>query len=239
MAGGSWKVAYADFVTALMAFFLLMWILAMVPPEKRAEMAVYFNDPGGYNSRSAVIDYTAPPPSGMLDPLEELTPAELEHLAINRYLQELLKDQIAENKTRLRPSEAGVLLRTSDALTFAPGTTELGADGQRLLQAVVAVMKRFKVHLHVSGHTDGAESGAPRFRDKWELSAARAAAATAYIVEKGGVSPALIQSASYANYRPIVPDSPEHPNPVNRRVEFFFYTPDARPANLGFEQHGP
>lgn len=235
MAGGSWKVAYADFVTALMAFFLLMWILAMVPEEKRAEMAVYFMDPGGYQSRSTIIDYNSPPPTGASEPLDELSQAELDHLAINRFLQELLKDQIVQNKTRLQPSEAGVLLRTSSALNFSPGQTELGPEGEKVLRAVVETMRRFKVHLHISGHTDGAETGAPRFADKWELSAARAAAATAFIVEKGGIKPSLIMSASYADYRPIVPDSPDAPNPVNRRVEFFFYSPDTRPANLGFE----
>lgn len=234
MAGGSWKVAYADFMTAMMAFFLLMWLLGAVPEEKRAELAGYFNDPGGYQTNSTIIDYTAPPPAGLQNLTEDLTPAELQNLAINRFLQDQLKDQIVQNKTRLSPSEAGVLLRTSDAMPFAPGSTDLGPDGEKMLNAVIETMRRFKVHLHISGHTDSAETGAPRFQNKWELSAARAAAVTSYIVERGGINPSLIQSASYANYRPLVPDTPDAPNPVNRRVEFFFFSPDTRPANLGF-----
>lgn len=234
MSGGSWKVAYADFMTAMMAFFLLMWILGMVPEEKRSEIAGYFQDPGGYGSRSTIIDHTAPPPIAPSSMEQELTPAQAEHLAINRFLQSLLQEQVKTNQARIQPSEAGVLLRTSDALTFEPGSADLGPRGQAMLNAVIEVMKRFKVHLLISGHTDSAENGAPRYKDKWELAAARAAAITSYIVEKGGISPSLIMSSSYANYRPIVPDTPQAPNPVNRRVEFFFYSPDTRPANLGF-----
>lgn len=234
MSGGSWKVAYSDFVTALMAFFLLMWILAMVPKEKQAELAIFFDDPGGYASRSKVIDHTAPPPVGSENMLEDLTPSEQELLAINQFLQSVLKDQIVEDKTKLHPSKSGILLRTSNALTFGTGETTLGPDGEKVLEAVIEVMRHFKVHLYISGHTDASETGAPRFQNKWELSAARSASATAFVVEKGKIDPSLIMS-SYANYRPIVPDTAQEPNPVNRRVEFFFYTPDTRPANLGFD----
>lgn len=233
MAGGSWKVAYADFVTALMAFFLLMWILAMVPEEKRAEIAVYFLDPGGYQTNTTIIDHSNPPLSG--SPEADLSESKLNHLAIHRFLSQLLHEHVAQNKTKLRPYEAGVLLRTSNAMTFPPNGTDLGPDGEAVLKAVVETMNRFKVHLLISGHTDNAETGLPNFRDKWELSAARAAAVTAYIVEKGGIEPSMIMSTSYANYRPIVPDNKEEPDPTNRRVEFFFYSPDTRPANLGFQ----
>ncbi|MDR2056123.1 MAG: flagellar motor protein MotB [Desulfovibrio sp.] len=229
---GSWKVAYADFVTAMMAFFLLMWILTMVPPEKREAMAVYFMDPGGYNSQATMLDFSRPPSSSTDE--ADLSPAEMNYLAIQRFLDDLLQDQLTKDQSKLNVSESGVLLRTSNALNFAHNAVDLGPEGMDLLKAAVEVMRRFKVHLVVSGHTDSSETGLPRLRDKWELAAARAAAATAFIVERGGIDPSMIMSTSYANFRPIVPDSVDEPDAINRRVEFFFYTPDMRPANLGF-----
>ncbi|MDR2502960.1 MAG: flagellar motor protein MotB [Deltaproteobacteria bacterium] len=231
MAGSSWKVAYADFVTAMMAFFLLMWVLNMVPPETQKEMSVYFMDPGGYNSGAAVIDFSGPPPVEKMGDEENLTPEQLNLLAINRFLDETLQDELVSKKTSMATTEAGVLLRTSSALNFENNGVDLGAEGEKVLQAVVQVMQRFKVNLAISGHTDSAETGRPRLRDKWELSAARAASVTAYIVDRGGINPSMIRSSSYANFRPIVPDSAEEPNPVNRRVEFFFHTPDTRLSN--------
>ncbi len=227
-------MAYADFVTALMAFFLLLWILTQVPKEKRSEMAVYFMDPGGYNSRVTRIDLTNPPPSAPSD-TDQLTSAELNYLAIHHFLSELLHEQLVDNKTKLTPSEAGVLLRTSSALTFAENAVDLGPEGEKVLMAVVEVMRRFKVNLMVGGHTDSMETGQPRLRNKWELSAARAAFATSFIVERGGVDPSHIMTSAYAGYRPIIPETAGVPTPANRRVEFFFYTPDTKPANLGFQ----
>ena len=52
MGGGAWKVAYADFVTAMMAFFLLLWVLSMVPPETRAGLAAYFSGDRNFDSSS-------------------------------------------------------------------------------------------------------------------------------------------------------------------------------------------
>ena len=232
MAGSSWKVAYADFVTAMMAFFLLMWILNMVPPEKKQEMAVYFMDPGGYDSRAAVIDFSNPPPlsGGDSDLEKNLSPAEADYLAINRLLSDLLQEQVQANKIKLNPTEAGVMLRTSYALTFGYNSVDLPPEGEKVLAASVEVMRRFKVRVTISGHTDSSEDGAPRLRGKWELAAARAAAATSFLVDRGGVDPAMVVSISYADFRPIVPDSAEAPEAVNRRVEFFFQTPEAKPG---------
>ena len=233
MSGSSWKVAYADFVTAMMAFFLLMWILNMVPPEKKSEMAVYFMDPGAYDSRSTVIDLNSPPSpgSGGEKDATELTPEEVNLLAVNRFLTEQLQEQLAARKIFVRATEAGVLLRTSTALNFEQNAADLGPEGDIVLRSVVQVMRRFKVNLDIGGHTDSAEDGSPRLRGKWELSAARAAAVTAFIVDQD-IAPSMIRSNAFANFRPIVPDSEEEPNPINRRVEFFFYTPDTKPTNM-------
>ncbi|MDL2285263.1 flagellar motor protein MotB [Desulfovibrio sp. OttesenSCG-928-F07] len=232
MAGsGSWKVAYADFVTALMAFFLLLWIITQVPEEKKAELSVYFMDPSAYVP-NVQIQTIETPPSNAQDDIGRLSSIELNHLAIHHFLNELLHQDIVEDKTKLNASPEGVLLRTSNALTFAENAVELGPEGQQVLNAVIEVMRRFKVHVLVSGHTDNIENGQPRLRNKWELSAARAAFATSYIVERGHVDPTHITSSSYANYKPIIPSSATEAAPANRRVEFFFYTPESAPEGI-------
>ena len=66
--GGAWKVAYADFVTAMMAFFLVMWITAQSKPAREA-IATYFEDPSSTNPGSGSVRQNVPPPESLTGPL--------------------------------------------------------------------------------------------------------------------------------------------------------------------------
>lgn len=233
MSGGSWKVAYSDFVTALMAFFLLMWIVSLVPPEKKQAMAVYFAEPGGYNSAETVIDLTAPPPLSD-GRARELTPSETLSIEIQRYLKDRLLSANVANEARLSATEAGVMLRGTGHLIFPVNSVDYDPAGQKVLDAVAEVMRHFKVNLLVRGHCSSDETGAPRLYSKWELSAARAAMATQYLIEYGMVPAAAIQSGAYADTKPVVPDANGVVSVENRRVEFLFYRPELRLGALGF-----
>lgn len=244
MSGGSWKVAYADFVTAMMAFFLLMWILGMVPKDKQAEIAGYFKDPGGYGSQSTVIDFTNPPsPSVSVAAdskgVEKISEGAAANIEIHKYIADMAASKNIAKDIAISSSELGVQIRTTNQLIFAPNSAELPEEGKALLDTVIDVMKSFKVNLIIRGHTDPDETGAPQFKSKWELAAARAAAATAYIVENGHINPSQLMSASYADTRPIAINAAgQPPSPENRRVEFFFHRPDVQLNSMGYSARG-
>ncbi|MDL2314577.1 flagellar motor protein MotB [Desulfovibrio sp. OttesenSCG-928-C14] len=229
---GSWKVAYADFVTAMMAFFLLMWILAKVPEDKQAALAGYFASGGAAGSTGNLIvpEQSMTPPT---EAMQQISPAAQTSVEISRYLGSLLRREKMDEEVRITPSEAGVLLRAQSGVMFGENETKLNEKGQVLLQMVAETMRQFKVNLVVRGHADSMEGTGTAF-SKWDLSALRASSAMQYLVEQSGINPSLVMSAFYGDSRPVVPDSGGKPSPENRRLEFFFHRPEVAVGVMGY-----
>lgn len=198
---GSWKVAYADFMTAMMAFFLLMWILNMAPQETKEGLAGYFTLEANAISNlmgdpSAMANNIVVQRVDKLDAREfKLNEVDRSHYAIAQTLRQfLLADAIPSSSSGISSDTVGVLLHiTSDAL-FQPNSVEIAPEGYKILDEVIGVMKKYKVYLVVRGHTAKGETGAPDFPSKWELSSARATTVVRYIIDQGKIDPALIRT---------------------------------------------
>ena len=235
---GSWKVAYADFMTAMMAFFLLMWILNMTPPETKEGLAGYFALDAAFmsNMSSAMANNTLIQRVDKLD-VQEFRASETDagHHAIVRTLRQLLMaDAIPAASSGISSDNAGVLLHVSDDALFKPNSVELLASGYKVLDDVIQVMKKYKVYLVVRGHTAKGETGAPAYPSKWELSSARGTAAIRYIIENGQIDPSLVRSVAYADTRPLVPENDPTASAKNRRVEFYFHRPEVMSNIVGY-----
>ena len=238
MSGGSWKVAYSDFMTAMMAFFLLMWILNMAPPETKEGLAGYFALDAQFasNLSSAMANNTLVQRVDKLD-VQEFKANEVDgsHQAIVRALRQLLlADSIPAPSSGISSDNVGVLLHISGDALFAPNSVEFSSAGYKVLNDVVSIMKKYKVYLVVRGHTSKDETGAPNYPSKWELSSARATAAIRYLVETGKVDPALVRSVAYADTRPLVPENDPGATQKNRRVEFYFHRPEVMSSIVGY-----
>ncbi|MDR2825774.1 MAG: flagellar motor protein MotB [Deltaproteobacteria bacterium] len=232
---GSWKVAYADFVTAMMAFFLLMWILAQVPEDKRTAIAGYFAS-GGQNVGDTGMTIIDEPQNSASQSPSSISANAQASVEVTRFLAQLLRENGLEDRVRITPTEAGVLLRVQSGVMFGENQVTLDKDGYLLLNAAAVTIRHFKMNLAIRGHADSVESkeapagwqGMASDRDysQWEISALRAAISTRYLVEKSNIDPGMLSSVFYGATRPIVPDSSGRPSPENRRVEFFFHRPE-------------
>ena len=239
MAGGSWKVAYADFVTAMMAFFLLMWILNMAPKETLKGLAGFFQ------SEAAALSSTVSPYSVSNNPIVQyvdkldtrefkMDEVEQSHYAIAQALKQLLlQDALPSSSSGITSDGVGVMLHIISDLMFKPGTAEFTDEGKKILDQVADVMHKYKVYLVVRGHADTSETGAPMFPSKWELSAGRANAAVRLLIAKG-INPNLIRSVAYADTRPRVPANVTGAAAQNSRVEFNFHRPEVMSTIVGY-----
>ena len=236
MGGGSWKVAYADFVTAMMAFFLLMWILNMTPKETQVKLAGMFRADAFYDAKAAsrvannplmdrVVEVDAPPPT-----LNENEQAKLEiALALKTFL---LADAVPSTSSGITSDNLGVMLHTNANLMFAPNTVQFTDKGKQILDNVTRLMNKFKVFIVVRGHADSRENPAP-YPSLWELSAARANAAVEYLVSSG-VDATMLRSVAYADTKPVAaPDAPDS-LAKNSRVEFTFHRPEVGSNIVGY-----
>jgi chemotaxis protein MotB len=229
--GGSWKVAYADFVTAMMAFFLLMWLINAVPPDKKKQISIYFA-PTGEISKKGGADSDDKKPFDLRTTNKQAPTANLsqgQRLQYGLIMQ--LKELGSQNPELQRnlgfsSDNDGVLFRVDDAVLFNPGKAELKPEAGKVLDHVVKVLKNFNYDVVVRGHTDNAEPLSTLYPSNWELSAARAAAALRYITQSGGITPNRLRATGYADTQPLVPNDTQENRARNRRIEFYYHRPE-------------
>jgi chemotaxis protein MotB len=211
--GGAWKVAYADFVTALMALFIVLWLMNTNASVRKA-VAGYFNDPMG---RSTL---TGTDRSGANDnlPITKDNITQLKQRLENgiRKLQDLkpLKNQIEITVT---PEGLRIeLLETRDGSFFDTGSAALNARGREILTLLAHQLSTVPNRISIEGHTDAQPySGAANYSN-WELSTDRANAARR-LMQTTGLRPNQVsQVRGYAAQQLRVPSNPLDPS--NRRI---------------------
>jgi len=226
--GGSWKVAYADFVTAMMAFFLLMWLTAAMKPKAKAELANYFKDPKVVAGRGMdrVIKTPIPSYGKAVAPGFNLSDQQQKQLEVVVMIKEMVSlDDTLKKNSGISSDNAGVLLQVNNAIMFPPGGAKLTAEATNVLKGVVRILLEQKVDLVVRGHTDDLETGGSQYPTTWELSAARAAAAV-YFISTQDIKTSRLRVSAYGDSLPIVPNNTDENRRTNRRVEFYFHSPD-------------
>ncbi len=226
--GSSWKVAYADFVTAMMAFFLLMWVLNMVPPSVQKQLEDYFKA-------------TPKPPQGALFSPEKNEPQRtaprnrdeaMRYAIAVRFKKIITEDPYLKESSGISSDDVGVLLRIQNGVLFAPGSAVLTEEAKRILADAVDVLKTYNVSLIIRGHADAEEAAKGTFTSNWELSGARAAAAARQIIAAGGIDPTRLRAVAYGDSRPLVPNLSPEAAARNRRVEFYFHRPEVASSQV-------
>jgi chemotaxis protein MotB len=228
--GGSWKVAYADFVTAMMAFFLLMWILNMVPPETKVGLAAYFSGEGTFDSSNVspvsnnpFIQHTA-----NLDTRDfKISENEKSNYAVAMKLKQMLMaDAPQASASGISADDVGVLLRVHSDAVFAHNSATLTPQAEKILEKVIDMLGEYNLYLVVRGHADETEVGNDSiYPSKWELSGARSAAALRYLSEHG-IKPTRMRAIAYGDTRPLEPSTSPEAMAKNRRIEFYFHRPE-------------
>ncbi len=226
--GGAWKVAYADFVTAMMAFFLLLWVLNMTPPETKAGLAAYFAGESNMET-SATSPITNNPFIQSTDKIDtrvqEIAETEKAHYAIAQKIKQMLMaDSVPQAASGVSTDDVGIQLRVHSGLMFAPGTANLTDQAKVILDDAVAILNEYNLYLVVRGHASSDELAAP-YPSVWELSGARAAAVVRYLVEQG-IKSTRLRGVAYGDTRPFLPDDSEANKSMNRRVELYFHRPE-------------
>lgn len=233
--GGSWKVAYADFVTAMMAFFLLLWLITMVSPEKRAKVAAYFKhfsifEQGGssFMEKSSEVFSEAGESSKKI-PYEmfgqgtpSIKPEEFKE-AIKRAIEDKLSD--IRDQVIVDIFEGGVRIQLVDKEgkpMFDLGSSTPTPIAKRILQVIGDNIKSLSNPVAVEGHTDSLTYKSSSYSN-WELSTERALTARKEL-ERYGLDPSRItRVAGYADTVPFIKEDPKDPR--NRRISIILMFP--------------
>jgi chemotaxis protein MotB len=223
--GGSWKVAYADFVTAMMAFFLLMWILNIVPKDVQKALETYFK-------ADTNVGKVQPDPNSALIGTPDVKQQQLSEEQAARYAiamrfkKIITEDPFLKQSSGVSSDDTGVLLRVNNDLMFKPGSAELTPQATKVIKEVQEVLKSFNLYLMVRGHAVPGEYKAGNFPSNWELSGARAGAVVRAVLTEKAIAPNRIRAVSYSDTLPLSPALTPEGEAQNRRVEFYFHRPE-------------
>ena len=212
--GGAWKVAYADFVTAMMSLFIVLWLMGSSERVKRA-VAGYFNDPKGFsNQLGTTMTGTGQTVSQVkTDELEKLKEKLEQEIKARKELEKLSKQiEITITPEGLRIE----LIEGKDGTFYEIGSAKLSANGQELLALLAAELKTLPNSLLIEGHTDATPYSSDASYSNWDLSADRANSARRLMQQDGVRADQVTQVRGYADqmlrvknnpYRSIQPQS--------------------------------
>lgn len=234
--GGAWKVAFADFMTAMMAFFLVMWLVGQ-KPEVREAVAGYFKDPGKYQQmgKAGVLKGSSSPISQKGEAMQVLNISKDNQnsasneqekktlkLAAEKIIEELQKQPIFDRlkkNVKIQMSSEGlrIILNESEdsPAFFEPGSSKLLQKSAVILITIAHELGTLSNHIALEGHTDANYSGRSGYSN-WELSSDRANAARELMSVSGLSENQVVEVRGYADTFPMITDNPNDQR--NRRV---------------------
>jgi chemotaxis protein MotB len=212
--GGAWKVAYADFVTAMMSLFIVLWLMGSSEKVKRA-VAGYFNDPKGTGSQlGTTLTGTGTTVSqATTDELQKLKEKLEEEIKARKELEKLSKQiEITITPEGLRIE----LIEGKDGTFYEIGSAKLSASGQELLALLGKELKTLPNSLLIEGHTDATPYSSNSGYSNWDLSADRANSARRLLQQDGVRTDQVTQVRGYADQMLRMKNNPNDPS--NRRI---------------------
>jgi chemotaxis protein MotB len=249
-----WLVSYADFITLLFAFFVVLYASSQVDNKKVAEVSAAiqgaFQELGVFTGSAPgpVLRQESAPPA---HPDEQDLP-QLERLAnsihngglgggygpdvnrLRRDLEAALGEEIKKHEIQMRVTPEGLVVSLSEVGFFESGAANLLPGGQETLTRVAGVLNEKGFQVRVEGHTDNKPIHTSQFKSNWELSTARATEVVSLLIEKHGFNPGQISAAGYSEYHPIASNDTEEGRKANRRVDLIIVarTSHAQALNL-------
>jgi chemotaxis protein MotB len=208
--GGAWKVAYADFVTAMMALFIVLWLMNTSKPVQEA-IAGYFKDPAGTGKLMGTIH---PPEKTVSKEDMAKVKAELE-----KAIQQMSNFNKLKNQIELTVTPEGLrieLLESKNGTFFESGETDPNGDGRELLMTIAEELGKIPNKIHIEGHTDSQQFSGRANYSNWELSTDRANASRRLMQQHGLRADQVSQVRGFADQEPR--DGKDPADPSNRRI---------------------
>lgn len=230
--GGAWKVAYADFVTAMMALFIVLWLLNTSKPVREA-IAGYFKDPSGTaNKLGATIEGKGQPMVASPKEDMEKLKSELEKAIRQMPNFDKFKDQI---EIKITPEGLRIeMLESATGTFFNIGSTEPNQDGKQLLRLLSGELGKLPNKVSIEGHTDSKPFSGHRDYGNWELSTDRANSARRLMQQDGLGQKQVAQVRGFADQLLRKPQAPLDPS--NRRISLIVAYLDNKDKEEGTTQ---
>lgn len=223
-----WLISYADFITLLFAFFVVMYSISSVNEGKYRVLSDSLGSAFKSSPNEPQLRLNQPP--SVPRPIKPATPQKPELSPdpklkqrtenMRQVAQDLLKvltPLINDNQVKITQSLRGITVEINAAVLFAPGQATLQPESAKALAAVAKVLAQAPNQIQIEGHTDDAPISTAFFPSNWELSSARASSVVR-LFSANEVAPERMVAIGYADNRPVVPNTDNESRARNRRV---------------------
>lgn len=245
--GGAWKVAYADFITALMAFFLVMWLVSQDEIVKY-NVAGYFNDPAnwGKEGKNSILEGGAsilpgshgPLPRQQMDIEAARKTLEKTGNTIREALQGIPDFESINEHLKIEMTPEGLRIQLIEAASttddssyfFDLGSPYLSETGAAILSVIATNLGKLEHRIVIEGHTDSRKYTYNQKYSNWELSADRANSSRKLMEEKGLYEGQVFEIRGYAANRPMIEENPLDAR--NRRIAILMLVDDPSKVDL-------
>jgi len=229
-----WLISYADFITLLFAFFVVMFASSQADRGRAEEMSESVREAlegskmvsliavvmGGSVDNQGHGSAMKHGPAGAARPPEEKRdPKVVELLPSLQVLTSDLQEQIKAGEIQISMQQRGLVVSFSQAALFPSGEDVIAARAYPGLQKVATAIRKIPNPVRLEGHTDSVPINTPRFRSNWELSAARSIALLELLSTRFGLPKERISIAGYADTAPAASNDTEAGRAKNRRVD--------------------
>ncbi len=230
-----WMVSYADFVTLLFAFFVVLYSSSQVDRHRMAQLSTAIT--AGFSGLGAgtgtggniilVPNSTAVPPQAFTTlPLNP----------IRTRLETGLSVELEKRTVSIREIPEGLVLSLREIGFFQSGSAALQSNSLETFDRIGAVVSAYPCDLRIEGHTDNVPIHNSQFHSNWELSTARASEIIRILVTREHIEPQRLSAAGYGEYHPVAGNSSEEGRRLNRRVDIVIVAPRAHtPGNTAPE----
>ncbi|MCH6581257.1 MAG: flagellar motor protein MotB [Nitrospinae bacterium] len=226
-----WIITFADMVTLLMVFFILLFAIGNVEQEKWRDIKESLREALGADSIEELgtrqgLDVV----KQIQTQVDEKTVHAVDEVGamVNREMEDIISEVeefVFKNKlsgeVRVSSDPRGAVITISDVVLFPPGSAEMTPQGRKTLRQVFDVLKQFQYNVKIEGHTDNTPIHTLRYPSNWELSAFRASE-VAHMMIDDGFPPERLSVEGFAEFRPKVPNTSAENRAINRRIEVVY-----------------
>jgi chemotaxis protein MotB len=230
-----WLVSYADFITLLFAFFVVLYASSKADQKKQQQVAQAIDSafhalgifPDAVRRQvdlknvSAISKDEAVTPMNIVMGEDVLAPAQVKQdlEQVQKQLEKMLSDQIAQHVVSVQMGKDGLVISLREAGFFSSGSATPHPGTLPILKEIATAVGRTSYDLRVEGHTDNIPIHDAEFDSNWELSSARATRIARIFLATGAIPPQRLSAAGYAEFHPLASNDTPAGRAENRRVD--------------------
>ena len=229
LKGDGWMATYADTVTLLLTFFVLLYSMSSVDAEKTKNIANAFVSMMSGQSGDSLMEFNlyngeVPLIGGEtednFDGGEELT----DQQKMFNTIKEFVHNNNLQDVVEIVDDERGVAMQLRDNILFETSSSDLREDSKSILNQLNTIIASVSNPILIEGHTDNRDINTSRFPSNWELSADRAVNVVRYFVEVLGQDPKRFSATGYGEFQPVAPNNTYEDMAKNRGVDILIVT---------------